>query len=60
MPSFRFCLEGAAIYDDEYVRTEDGWRMSHTGYERVYESTWSMDDVAGFRLEQGEISRGGA
>lgn len=60
VPSYRYCLEGAAIYDDEYVRTDDGWRMSHTGYQRVYESTWSMDDVAGFRLKQGEISRGGA
>ena len=58
VPSVRFCLEGAAIYTDDYVRTGDGWRMSHTGYQRLYESTWSMDDVAGFRLEQGDLSRG--
>lgn len=57
-PAYRFCLEGAAIYADDYVRTADGWLMSHTGYQRLYESSWSMDDLAGFRLEQGAISRG--
>lgn len=58
VPSYRFCLEGAALYTDDYVRGDGGWLMTHTGYERLYESTWSMDDVAGFRLEQGAISRG--
>lgn len=57
-PAFDFALEGAAVYTDRYQRTDDGWRMTHTGYERVYESTWSTKDSS-FTLEQGRISRGG-
>ena len=43
--AFRFMLEGAAIYDDRYVRTPDGWRISHTGYRRTYEATMSLDEI---------------
>jgi len=57
-PDFRFVLEGAAFYDDRYVRTADGWRIAHTGYLRTYEVTWSMDDVAGFRLTKGAALEG--
>ncbi len=55
-PAFNWALEGAALYQDRYVRTLDGWRMSHTGYERMFESTWSTGD--GFKLKQGDRSRG--
>ena len=41
----RFVLEGAAFYDDRYVRTPEGWRIAETGYRRTYEMTWSMDDA---------------
>lgn len=30
-------LRGAAYYRDEYVRTDDGWRIRSTGYDRLYE-----------------------
>ncbi|MCB0987463.1 MAG: nuclear transport factor 2 family protein [Microthrixaceae bacterium] len=30
-------IAGAAFYQDEYVRTSDGWLISHTGYRRVFE-----------------------
>ena len=40
----RFKLEGAAFYEDRYVRTPDGWRVSHTGYERTFEATYQLDD----------------
>lgn len=30
-------LIGAGIYRDEYQRTEDGWRIAATGYERLLE-----------------------
>jgi len=30
-------IRGASFYDDTYVRTEAGWLISHTGYERIYE-----------------------
>jgi hypothetical protein len=34
----RMMLRGAAFYDDEYVRTDAGWRIARTGYTRSYES----------------------
>lgn len=43
--AFRFALEGAAFYEDRYVRTLEGWRIQHTGYQRTYELTWNLDDV---------------
>lgn len=55
---FDFALEGAAIYTDRYRRTADGWRMTDTSYERVFETTWSLSDVKSFKLSQGDISRG--
>jgi hypothetical protein len=36
------------------VRTGEGWRISHTGYRRTYEATWSMDAVAGYQLKLGD------
>jgi SnoaL-like domain len=47
----RFRLEGAAFYEDRYVRTPDGWRVSHTGYERTFEATYQLDDMPGFTLK---------
>lgn len=62
--AYDFGLEGAAIYTDRYVRTDapdlGGWRMSHTGYQRVFEATWSLSAVPGFTVAQGDISRGSA
>ena len=50
---WRFVLEGAAFYEDRYVRTPDGWRILHTGYRRTYEATYSLDDLPGYRLKLG-------
>jgi hypothetical protein len=30
-------VRGAAYYTDEYVKVDGDWRISHTGYKRVYE-----------------------
>jgi SnoaL-like domain len=49
----RFRLEGAAFYEDRYVRTHGGWRVSHTGYERTFEATYQLDDTPGFKLTIG-------
>lgn len=47
----RMVITGAAYYEDRYRREDDGrWRISHTGYERLYEAMWSLDDVPSFRL----------
>lgn len=45
VPAFDFVLEGAAFYEDRYVRTPDGWRIAHTGYRRTYEMTASLKDL---------------
>ncbi len=50
----RFRLEGAAFYDDRYVRTPEGWRISHTGYQRTFEATYQLDEPPGFRLKIAE------
>jgi SnoaL-like domain len=39
---FNFMLIGAAFYRDTYRRTEDGWKISSTGYDRTYEVTMSV------------------
>jgi len=54
-PAHDFALEGAALHEDRYVRTHDGWRMAHTGYERIFETTTS---TAGLTIKQGARSRG--
>jgi hypothetical protein len=48
--SFKFVLEGAAFYSDRYVRTDDGWRISHTGYRRTFEQTYSLDDLPSMKI----------
>jgi ketosteroid isomerase-like protein len=51
MTEFRFLLDGASFYNDRYQRGADGaWRISHTGYERIYEQMVSFDDVPSFNL----------
>ena len=43
---FRLVIKGAAFYEDKYVRGGDGkWRISHTGYVRIYETMQSLDDL---------------
>lgn len=37
-------IRGSSFYDDTYVRTDGGWRISRTGYERIYEEIQSRGD----------------
>jgi hypothetical protein len=48
VPAFDFMLEGAAFYEDRYVRTPAGWLVAHTGYRRTFEITGSL---AGSRVK---------
>jgi uncharacterized protein (TIGR02246 family) len=51
MTEYRFLLDGVSFYRDRYSRGDDGrWRIAHTGYERIYESMISFDDVPSFNL----------
>ena len=43
-------IEGAAFYDDEYVKVDGAWRIRHTGYKRTYEEIQSREGVPGLRL----------
>ncbi len=47
-----FMLFGAAFYRDRYRRTEDGWKICATGYQRTYEATQSLQGT-GFTLKPG-------
>ncbi len=37
VPSQDFELHGTALYEDRYAKTGAGWRIEHTGYDRIYE-----------------------
>ncbi len=43
-------ISGTAFYDDRYRLTEEGWRIAHTGYTRVFEEqrTHSALEVRSF------------
>jgi ketosteroid isomerase-like protein len=48
---FRFALRGAALYTDHYRRCSDGlWRIARTGYRRLYEATFSLDDLPSLKF----------
>ncbi len=47
-----FMLFGAAFYCDRYRKTEDGWKICATGYQRTYEATQSLEGT-GFTLVPG-------
>ena len=38
-PAKHFLIAGTAFYEDRYVKTADGWKISAIGYRRVYEET---------------------
>jgi SnoaL-like domain len=50
---FDFMLIGAAFYNDRYRRTEDGWKISATGYKRTYDATMSLKGLD-FKLNVGD------
>ncbi|MGH3307189.1 MAG: nuclear transport factor 2 family protein [Nocardioides sp.] len=50
---YGFRLEGAAFYEDRYIRTDAGWKVAHTGYERTFEATYQLGDLPGFALKTG-------
>lgn len=54
-----FLLFGAAFYEDTYVRTAEGWRISHTGYRRSFEATLPTASVPGFAVTASWWATGG-
>lgn len=53
VPAFDFGLEGGAFYDDTYLRTDAGWRISRTGYRRTFEAAWKLSDPASYEVKTG-------
>lgn len=43
-------LRGAAFYYDEYVKTDEGWRISVTGYRRIFEEMHPRGGIDGLNL----------
>ncbi|WP_306362390.1 nuclear transport factor 2 family protein [Nocardia sp. CC227C] len=50
VPEYRVMIRGAAYYRDRYRRDDGRWRIAHTGYERIFEATMSLDALPGFTL----------
>ncbi len=51
VPDFKMLIRGAGYYRDTYRRDSDGaWRIASTEYERIYESTTSLEDTPSFKL----------
>lgn len=50
---FDITIRGAAFYEDEYRKEEDGvWRISKTGYIRTYEEMFARKAVEGLKLTE--------
>lgn len=42
--------EQFAFYEDEYLRTAEGWKISKTGYQRVMEQGFERSDIASLKF----------
>jgi hypothetical protein len=66
VPEHGIRIDGAAYYEDRYRRVDGRWQISHTGYDRIYETVISLSELPGYRLTanmwatqaSGEFSRG--
>ena len=43
-------IHGAAFYYDDYVKTDAGWRITSTGYRRIYEEMYPRSGITGLNL----------
>lgn len=50
---FSFMMIGAAFYADTYRRTDGGWRICATGYDRTYEATVDLKEIPSFSVTVG-------
>ena len=51
-PSFNFMLIGAGFYHDRYRRTDSGWKICETGYDRTYDASMSLEGL-NFKVKAG-------
>lgn len=59
MTDFGISLRGAGFYSDEYVLTEDGWRIARTGYKRTFEEIFPRAALDGLKLTASWWGTGG-
>jgi hypothetical protein len=52
-------IQGAAFYQDEYVRLGEGWRIARTGYRRSFEEIFPRGSIDGLRLTASWWGTGG-
>lgn len=51
VPDFKMIIRGGGYYVDSYRLDADGkWRIAATKYERIFESTTSLEDTPSFKL----------
>lgn len=51
VPAHDFELHGTALYRDEYRKEDGRWRISHTGYERIFEEQRRRSTGETLRME---------
>lgn len=59
MTDWDLTIRGAAFYEDEYRREDGRWRISRTGYKRVYEEMEPRASILGLRLTASWWTTGG-
>ncbi|MFJ4650183.1 nuclear transport factor 2 family protein [Nocardia sp. NPDC088792] len=51
VPDFGMLIRGAAYYEDTYRRESDGkWRITGTGYQRIFEAKMATEALPGFAI----------
>ncbi|WP_405491883.1 nuclear transport factor 2 family protein [Nocardia sp. NBC_00511] len=50
VPDYQLLIRGAAYYHDTYHREDGVWRITRTGYQRIYESKQSTAGLPGYEI----------
>ncbi len=58
--NFGLTIQGAAFYEDDYVKVDGEWKIKHTGYKRTYEELFPRASIDGLRLTASWWGTGGA
>lgn len=49
---YKVITQGVALYEDRYVKTADGWRIQHSGYNRVWELVEELGEGKNFTFRR--------
>lgn len=59
MQEWDLTVRGSAFYSDDYVKTDAGWKIARTGYQRMFEEIQPRANVEGLRLTASWWGTGG-